>query len=150
MSRLRALTASGSVVAALALTGCAAGPYEFETEPGTGPACRALVDAAPDSVLDEASTPVDSPRVAAWGSPRITLRCGVTPPEALLPTSRCDDVDGVGWFTEDEDGTSVFTTIGRVPNVSMEVPQDYEAAGAALIDVRDVVLEMTEDVDPCV
>ena len=74
----------------------------------------------------------------------------MTQPESLLPTSRCDDVDGVGWFTEDEDGTRLFTTIGREPNVSMEVPEDYEPAGAALIDVGDVVKAMTRDVDPCV
>lgn len=148
---MRVLLASAtSVLALTVLSACAAGPYDFETVPGSGPACQSLVDAAPDTVLDEASTPVDSPRAAAWGTPRITLRCGVTPPESLLPTSRCDDVDGVGWFTEDEDGTTVFTTIGRSPNVSMEVPQDYEPAGAALIDVRDLVMEMTEDVDPCV
>ncbi len=150
MSDLRSLAASAAVAAAIVLLGGCAGPYDFETEAGTGPACQDLVDAAPDAVLDEASTPVDSPRVAAWGSPRITLRCGVTPPESLLPTSRCDDVDGVGWFTEEEDGSSLFTTIGRSPNVSVEVPQDYEPAGAALIDVRDLVMEMTEDVEPCV
>lgn len=144
------LAATTSVVALIALSACAGGPYDFETEEGTGPSCRSLVDAAPDTVLDEASTPVDSSRVAAWGAPRITLRCGVTPPDSLLPTSRCDDVDGVGWFTEDEDGTSLFTTIGRSPNVSVEVPKDYEPAGAALIDVRDLVMERTEDVDPCV
>ncbi|MGJ9423989.1 DUF3515 domain-containing protein [Aeromicrobium sp. CF3.5] len=144
------LTSAIAVAAIGVLGGCSAGPYDFETEAGTGSSCQALIDAAPDAVLEEASTPVDSPRVAAWGDPRITLRCGVTQPESLLPTSRCDDVDGVGWFTEDEDGAQLFTTIGRNPNVSMEVPSDYEPAGAALIDVGDLVKAMTRDVEPCV
>ena len=148
---MRTLTAVATALFTLgALSACTAGPYDFATEPGTDASCQALVDAMPDTVLDQGSTPVDSPRAAAWGDPRITLRCGVTQPESLLPTSRCDDVDGVGWFTEDEDGTRLFTTIGREPNVSMEVPEDYEPAGAALIDVGDVVKAMTRDVDPCV
>ena len=132
------------------VSGCGGGLYDFATEPGTGQPCADLIAAVPDTVLDQTSTPVDSDRVAAWGDPRITLRCGVTTPTALEPTSRCDDVDGVGWFTEDDDSTRLFTTIGREPNVSVEVPAEYEPAGAALIDVGDLVKARTRVVDPCV
>lgn len=127
-----------------------AGPYEFDTEPGTADACSTLVDSLPDQVADLSSDPVDSTRVAAWGDPRVVLRCGVTPPADLRPESRCDDVDGVGWFTEEQDDSTVFTTIGRSPLVSVTVPGDYDPAGAALIDLADAITAGTTVESPCV
>ncbi len=131
------------------LSACGGGLYDFPTESGTAAACRELVAAVPQVVAGQDSTPVDSDRVAAWGDPRIVLRCGVTRPDALEPTSRCDEVDGVGWFTENRDGKRLFTTIGRSPAVSVEVPASVEPAGATLIDLADVVKHGTEVTDPC-
>ena len=141
-----------SALALLLLTaGCGGGLYDFPTDAGTTSSCRSLVEELPRTVLDQTSTPVDSDRVAAWGDPRIVLRCGVTEPEALRPTSRCDDVDGIGWFTQKRDGGGqVFTTIGRDPDVSVEVPGDFRPAGAALIDVADAVKAASRAAKPCV
>lgn len=136
---------------AVVLAGCGGGLYDFETDPNTSAACRTVVAALPDAVADQASTPVDSARVAAWGDPRIVLRCGVQEPAALQPTSRCDDVDGIGWFTQGrEGGGRLFTTIGRDPDVSVEVPPDYEPAGTALVDLADAIREGSVAADPCV
>lgn len=138
-----------ALAAAAVLAGCSTGLYEFPTEPGTAKVCRAVVDAAPDSVAGQAATPVDSDRVAAWGDPRIVLRCGVTRPEALKPTSRCDDVDGVGWFAEKHEGGQLFTTVGREPSISVEVPASIEPAATALLDVAEVVKQHTTETNPC-
>ncbi len=144
--------AGGALTAALLLlSGCGGGLYDFATAPGTSESCRSLVSSLPTTVADQQSTPVDSPRVAAWGDPRIVLRCGVQPPAELEPTSRCDDVDGIGWFTQKRDGGGrLFTTIGRDPDVSVEVPADYQPAGTALIDVADTIRTGSTAVDPCV
>lgn len=139
-----------ALTACLLVAACGSGLYDFPTEQGTGAICRQIVDAVPEQVAGQDSTPVDSERVAAWGDPRIVLRCGVTRPAALTPTSRCDDVDGIGWFTEERDGGAhVFTTIGRSPAVSVDVPPDIEPAAGALIDLADTVKQHTELTDPC-
>jgi len=137
------------VLLALALSACGSGLYDFPTEPGTTQTCRTLVAAVPDVVADQESTPVDSERVAAWGDPRIVLKCGVTRPAALEPTSRCDEVEGVGWFTEEIDERHVFTTIGRDPAVRVEVPRDIEPAATALIDLAATIEAHTDLIAPC-
>ncbi len=138
------------LAATLLLSGCSGGLYDFSTDPGTSTACRALVTSLPATVADQPATPVDSARVAAWGDPRIVLRCGVRQPAELQPTSRCDDVDGIGWFTQKRDGGRLFTTIGRDPDVSVEVPAGYRPAGTALVDVADAVRAGSTADDPCV
>jgi len=136
--------------ACLLAAACGSGLYDFPTEAGTATVCRQVVDAVPEHVAGQDSTPVDSERVAAWGDPRIVLRCGVTRPAALTPTSRCDDVDGIGWFTEERDnGGHLFTTIGRAPALSVEVPADVEPAAGALIDLADTVKQFTQVTAPC-
>ena len=137
-------------VAASLLGGCSEGLYDFPTEAGTATVCRQLVDDVPVFVASETQTPVASDRIAAWGDPRIELRCGVTRPKALTPTSSCDEVDGVGWLTEKtDDGGHRFTTIGRTPYVSVKVPANVEPAGAALVDLAKVVSDHTEVTAPC-
>ncbi len=140
-----------AALAVVAVLGaCSGGLYDFPTEGGTAATCRTLVGSVPDTVADQVTTPVDSERVAAWGDPRIVLRCGVTRPDALEPTSRCDEVDGIGWFAEDAgDGGHLFTTIGRTPAVSVEVPADVDPPATALLDLADVVRDHTEVTDPC-
>lgn len=133
----------------LVLSGCGSGLYDFDAEPGTATTCRELVASAPASVAGQDSTPVDSERVAAWGDPRIELRCGVTRPAALEPTSRCDVVEGVGWFAEQEDAGTLFTTIGRTPAVSVEVPDSVEPAAAALVDLAATIKDHSDETAPC-
>jgi hypothetical protein len=69
-----------------------------------------------------AVTPV-SDTTAAWGTPPITLRCGV--PEG----SAKDDpytFNGVGWALHDGGATRIWTTTGRKLNVAVEVPDAYD------------------------
>lgn len=85
----------------------------------------------------------------AWGDPSIVLRCGVPKPDALTSTSRCDEVDGVGWFAEKQSDGYLFTTIGRRHNASLEVPADYAPASEALADIADTVARHLPVVTPC-
>jgi hypothetical protein len=88
---------------------------------------------------------------AAWGNPAIVLRCGVPTPASLKPTSRCDVVNGVGWFSrEDADHSWVFTTIGRESNVEIQVPADYTPAADALVDVAAAIKGSLKVEQPCV
>lgn len=76
---------------------------------------------------------------AAWGNPPVTLRCGVPEPKTLTPTSKLIAVDNVDWLPEKRSNGYVFTTIGRVANVEVSVPQDYEPETQALIELSGAV-----------
>ena len=89
--------------------------------------CRSLKLDLPKQLAPEvalrAVTPV-SDTTAAWGTPAITLRCGV--PEG----SSQDDpytFNGVGWAQHDAGSTRIWTTTGRKVNVAVEVPDAYES-----------------------
>lgn len=86
--------------------------------------------------------------VATWGDPRIVLRCGVDRPAGLTPTSRCDVVNDVGWFSEQLDDGWRFTTIGRAGYVEVTVPSDYAPQADALVDLSGAVARMPL-VKPC-
>jgi hypothetical protein len=76
---------------------------------------------APD-VLLRPVTP-ESDTTAAWGTPAITLRCGVP------GGSSSDDpytFNGVGWALHDGGATRIWTTTGRKVNVAVEVPDAYD------------------------
>ena len=131
----------------LVLAGCGSGPGAVAvTAPApTGPAvtqCAALLDGLPATVLGEAArdvSPADAV-AAAWGDPAIVLRCGVPRPAALVATSACFEVNGVGWLVTQDGrevsgdqpatGTLTFTTIGRSTYVEVSVP-DLEGRSAA-------------------
>ncbi len=69
-----------------------------------------------------ATSPQD-PAVAAWGSPAVIARCGVTP--EVPTTERCVTVDDIDWIARDlTDGTS-FTTYGRDPAIEVLIPSRY-------------------------
>lgn len=86
--------------------------------------------------------------MVAWGEPAIVLRCGVPKPAALTATSRCDEVDGVGWFAEQVPGGYRFTTIGRSVYVEVSVPSDYAPEANALVDLAPAV-SRTPVLTPC-
>ncbi len=132
--------ASGVAVGLLlCLAGCGSGDgaVEVAAPSPTGAAtdqCAALIDDLPPTVLDEKSravAPADA-LAAAWGDPAIVLRCGVSRPTALVVTSACFEVSGVGWLAtqdgrevsgdEPVNGTMTFTTIGRSAYVEVSVP----------------------------
>lgn len=136
----------------LGLTACGA-PLQIDrypTAPNTDVDCRTLLADAPSTVADQPNREVGRTIAAAWGDPAIVLRCGVEPPSELTAGSRCDEVAGIGWFSEEITDGYVFTTIGRQFSVSVEVPSDYEPATDALVDLAPVIERHVPVVDPCV
>ncbi len=105
------------------------------------------MEAAPTAVAGQAAREVVSDGSAlAWGSPPIVLRCGVSAAAGLTPTSRCDAVNGVGWYSEHLDVAYRFTTIGRQVPIEVTVPHEYAPEAAALVDLAAAV----KDADPVV
>ena len=108
-----------------ALDGCSS-PAAVRVAVPDGPAagCVRLHDALPASVggRDARDVTPASRRTAAWGSPAVTLRCGVTRPPGLRSTAQLVVVDGVGWYLRSDDPPWVFTAVSRVTYVEVRVP----------------------------
>jgi hypothetical protein len=123
-------------------------------EPGTAQrvVCSRLMAALPARVGDQQRRDVEPADVlaAAWGDPPILLRCGVTKPPGLTPFSRCDSVNGVGWFTRRTSAGYEFTTIGRQAHVQVGVPAVYVPAANALVDLASALKRTVPVVAPCV
>ncbi len=138
--------------ALLLLAGCSSGLVvdTYPTTPNTDADCAALYADGAQEVAGQKQVLVKGTKATAWGDPAIILRCGVTAPDNLKPTSRCDMVAGVGWFTEKLADGYLFTTIGRGFYISVEVPSDYDPAADALVDVGPSVLKHDPVVKPCV
>ena len=136
----------------LALTACSGAvaiPEPTPDEAGRD-VCVPLVAALPDQVLDGTRrTAEPGVLTAAWGDPPITLRCGVPAPPGLVPTSECLEVNGVGWFAEEADGGTLYTTIGRQVFVEVGVPSDYTPGASTLVDLAAVVAAQDPVVTPC-
>ncbi len=114
------------------------------------PICTKLMGNLPSQVLDESRRKVEPGQFgAAWGSPAITLRCGIAKPASLNSASACFEVNGVGWFVEQASGGYLFTTIGRRTYVEVGVPAEYAPEGSALVDVADAVSEHDPLDKPC-
>lgn len=106
-------------------------------EPALTPAdqevCAQVMADLPDTVLDAERRATDPGVVsAAWGSPPVTLRCGVPQPTTMTATSECLEVNGVGWYAEPGTGGVVFTTLGRDTFIEVAVPSRYAPEPAAL------------------
>lgn len=140
------------------LTGCGR-PVAVAEPEVTGPAaevCSALLADLPDSVMDQPRRETEPGVVsAAWGSPPITLRCGVQQPAGLTADAQCFEVNDVGWYAEagtDADGAAgqVFTTIGRDVFVEVAVPAEYAPEAGALTFVADAIATHDPLHTPCV
>ena len=142
-----------TLVAALALlTGCTGTVTVPEPTPDDADrsTCTALVAALPDEVeggLRRTTEP--GVLTAAWGDPPITLRCGVSAPPGLTPSSECLEINGVGWFSEDAEGGVLFTTIGRAAFVEVAVPADYSPPVNPLVDLAAAVATHDPVEQPC-
>ena len=113
--------------------------------------CAALLADLPPRVLDAERRETQPGRfTAAWGSPSITLRCGVEKPPRLTPASACFEVNGVGWFAEEGSGGYLFTTIGRTTYVEVGVPSHYAPEANALVDLAAVVSAHDPLLKPCI
>jgi hypothetical protein len=92
-----------------------------------GPAvgCARLHAGLPSSLAGRDARDVTpaSRRTAAWGSPAITLRCGVPRPPGLVQKSQLVVVDGVGWYLRSDDAPYVFTAVDRITYVEVRVPR---------------------------
>ena len=112
--------------------------------------CTDLTADLPAQVLDQDRRQVDPGRfAAAWGQPAIVLRCGVSPPPGLTPSSECLEVNGVGWFAEQATGGMIFTTIGRPALVELSVPTAYAPEPGALVDLAETVTTHDPVSKPC-
>jgi hypothetical protein len=91
-----------------------------------GPAvgCARLHAGLPSSLAGRGARDVmpSSRRTAAWGSPAVTLRCGVQRPAGLRKESQLVVVDGVGWYLRSDDAPYVFTAVDRITYVEVRVP----------------------------
>jgi hypothetical protein len=119
--------------------------------------CRELVDALPASVADQGSRPVEPKGVAgaAWGDPAITLTCRLGEPDGYVPEGPCTVVDGVGWYTPEEqllaDGEEdlTMTTLFRDVNVEVHLPKEYWPPATALADLSRTVARHTTASERC-
>lgn len=136
----------------LLLTGCSGAVALPDPTPddATRAVCASLLGDLPATVLNGTRRPTKPGGLtAAWGDPPITLRCGVPAPPSLTASSECTEVQGVGWFAEDAEGGTLYTTIGRRAFVELGVPSEYTSAAGALVDVAEVVTAHDPVERPC-
>jgi hypothetical protein len=159
-----AVRCGGVALLAPLLTSCGGGPVDVDPptpDVDVVEQCHALLDGLPETVdgQDRRDISPGDALAAAWGDPAIVLRCGVTKPAALTPTSFCLAVDDVGWLpvvdgreydmARPPDDTIVFTTIGRSAYIEVTVPERWSGDVDALADVADAVKASTQDIQPC-
>ncbi|MGV1035793.1 MAG: DUF3515 domain-containing protein [Candidatus Nanopelagicales bacterium] len=103
--------------------------------------CAALASQLPSEVdgSKERITDPQTTTTAAWGSPPITLRCGVPRPAGLTRTSELITINGVDWYPEQLSAGYRFTTTGRVANVEVSVPDTHKPETNALVDLAAAV-----------
>lgn len=143
-----------ALLALAVLTGCSASePALVQPAPGGAVAadCTEVMKALPSELVGRQRTGLQH-NVATWGRPRISVRCGVDKPAGLTPTSRCDVLNGIGWYAEEPGAVEKawrFTTIGRRGYIEVIVPEDYSPAADVLIELTEAVKKMPQ-VKPCV
>jgi len=139
--------------AAALLSACSSGvsvpPPSPEPSGAAAYACAALHGRLPDEVAGATTTAVkpQSPLTQAWGSPAIILRCGVGIPKALTSTSQLVTINGVDWLPEPLTQGYLFTTVGRVLNVEVSVPDHYSPEADALSDLGPTISALDPLVD---
>ncbi|TXH30959.1 MAG: DUF3515 domain-containing protein [Actinobacteria bacterium] len=132
------------VLAALLLAGCSNAEIPSSQPPAADEqACRSLVESLPLSLDDHENTG-RSEYAAAWGDPRIVLKCGVPAPSAYEKTSEMVVINEVSWFPEQQAEGYVFTAMGRTPLVEVYVPDTYAPEVNPLVDLAPVMTEKTE------
>ena len=143
MPRRASLRAGPILAPALLLTACST-PVPVPNVTPEGPArhtCLRLADRLPDRVGDgeRRDTRPGGPFSAAWGDPPIVLRCGVTAPAALSPTSELVSVNRVDWFAERLPRGYRFTTVGLPARIEVRVPAAYAPEVNPLVDLAPAI-----------
>lgn len=114
-------------------------------------ACSQVMAALPTTVAGMSGTINQSGRAAQWGidEDSVLLQCGVAKPAGLEPSSRCDVINGVGWWAEkNEGGYYRFTTIGRAAHVEVIVPSVH-APEADVLNELSAAVAKDPVVTPC-
>jgi hypothetical protein len=110
-------------------------------------ACTKLSDALPvtigDGLKSRKVTP-SGPLVHAWGTPGVVLRCGVGYPPNFVTTSLGGDVGGILWFPTQTADAVIYTTVDRVPRISVAVPSHYSQSFDILTSLSDAVKKTTD------
>ena len=109
-------------------------------------ACHKLSTLLPGVIGDGLKTRTvhpASPLLHAWGTPAAVLRCGVGYPPNFPSTGQAAKVDGVTWVTTDADGATIYTTIERLPRVSLAIPDHYQVAGDLLVSLSPAIKQAT-------
>jgi hypothetical protein len=130
--RLPALLAAAAVL----LAGCGASVVLQPAPHAADPGCAEVMVAVRkiDQVGDLPRRTTTAQSTAAWGDPPVVLHCGVEPPGPT--TDACVDVDGVDWVARPElNGSTSYTTYGRVPAVQLTVPAGEESVSDVLVQL---------------
>jgi len=143
-SRLQVVLGTLGGLSALLLAGCSrpvAVPATTPSSDSVKTICAALTADLPAQVTGQNRREIDSgtPDVAAWGTPALTLRCGVERPPGLIPSASLITINGLDWFAETHTTGFVFTTVGRQANVEVAVPSRYQPETSALIDLGSAI-----------
>lgn len=142
----------GAIVVS-ALSACS-GPVNLATPtpaPSVRTVCSDLIAHTPAVVDGQKRREIahPSPYAAAWGDPAISLTCGVAKPTALTAASECFEVNGIGWFSEQQANGYRFTTIGRKAYAQVVVPKKYVPSDP-LVDLSKAINDHLPVVQPCV
>ena len=135
--------------ALLALAAGCTGSVEIDSphvDASTRAACARFLEAVPEKVSGEVQRKTDPPDAlgAAWGDPPIVVTCGVQMPDDFDAFSPCEEVNGVGWYSPDEDVADptsdvTMTTIGFEPVVRIELPGEYRPPADVLVEIGAAV-----------
>lgn len=109
-------------------------------------ACRRLADLLPATIGDGLKTRTvhpASPLLHAWGKPAAVLRCGVGYPPNLTADSAASEIDGVTWFNTPADDSVIFSTLDRVPRVSLAIPRTYPIPFDLLVSLSAAIRQAT-------
>ena len=135
-------TLAGSLLALTACAGAVSVPDPSPSSTNVQAVCANVIRSLPSAVQNLARRSMDPPEaanVAAWGNPPVTLRCGVATPTSLTPTSEILSIASVDWYPEKRSAGYVFVTVGRVANVEVSVPNNYQPETAALPDLANAI-----------
>ena len=150
--RLRGAVAVG--LAALLSTGCGSAAPDLPA-PSPDAAVRAhcaqALAALPDRVGGNTGL-VNTEKLIAYygeGEAQVVVRCGVTKPAELTTTSRCDEINGIGWFAQEQaTNRYIFTTIGRAGFLEVRVGPGHQPAGDVLNELTPVAAAIPV-ITPC-
>ncbi|WP_027658862.1 DUF3515 family protein [Salinispora fenicalii] len=89
--------------------------------------CRALLSQLPPTIRDLPQRPVTAgpEQNAAYGDPALTVACGGAAP-TFADTDKLWLVNRVCWYGNEEEGSTVLSTVDREMTVTVRVPDDYD------------------------